>query len=122
MGPIFKYDFRVRIWPLTYIPYGAIDFGEILAVARAIDEGDDDAFCAAWDRFAAAADEVRRLSARALFLKASCAGSPRRCAGGLCGNCWALASSLSRGAPQSRLGGPRSRIEQRVQRRHRLGR
>ena len=22
MGPIFKYDFRVRIWPLAYIPYG----------------------------------------------------------------------------------------------------
>jgi hypothetical protein len=43
MGLIFKYDFRVRIWPLAYIPYGGMDFGEILAVVRAIDEGDDDA-------------------------------------------------------------------------------
>ena len=58
-----------------------MDFGEILAVARAIDEGDDGAFYSAWvaagDRFAAAANEAitkrRRPSARSLFLKASCA-------------------------------------------------
>ena len=48
MGLIFKHDFHDEFgsWPLAYIPYGGMDFGEILAVARAIGEGDDGAFYA----------------------------------------------------------------------------
>jgi alpha-beta hydrolase superfamily lysophospholipase len=82
-GLIFKQEFHDEFgtWPLAYIRYGGMDFGEILAVARAVGEGDDSAFYAAWmaagDRFTeAAADalaKARRCSARALFLKASCA-------------------------------------------------
>lgn len=31
-------------WPLAYIPYGGAGFGEIVAVATAVGEGDDDVF------------------------------------------------------------------------------
>jgi hypothetical protein len=31
-------------WPLAYIPYGGADFGEIVAVAYAVGDGDDYAF------------------------------------------------------------------------------
>ena len=44
---------------MGYIPYGGADFGEIAAVARAVGDGDDSAFYAAWieaaDRLAAEA-------------------------------------------------------------------
>ncbi|TCL74690.1 alpha/beta fold hydrolase [Rhizobium sp. BK251] len=66
-------------WPLAYIPYGGADFGEILAVARAVGDGDDGAFHNAWvsagDRLAAEAAECERtgrlVSARELYLRAS---------------------------------------------------
>lgn len=83
MGLIFKQDLHDEFgsWPLAYIRYGGMDFGEILGVARAVGDGDDGAFLAAWteagDRFTSAAEDAlgkgRRASARALFLKASCA-------------------------------------------------
>lgn len=83
MGLIFEQDMQDQFgsWPLAYIRYGGMDFGEILAVARAVGEGDDDAFFDAWnesgDRFMAAAEDAlakgRRTSAQALLLKASCA-------------------------------------------------
>src|SRR5208282_5354160 len=68
-------------WPLAYIRYGGMDVGEILAVARTVGDGDDGAFHAAWtaagDRFMAAATDAlaagRQSTARASFLKASCA-------------------------------------------------
>ncbi len=82
MGLLFKNDFHNEFgaWPLAYIPYGGADFGEILAVARAVGDGDDSAFYDAWmaagDRLAAeaaaAATHGRRASARDLFLRASC--------------------------------------------------
>jgi hypothetical protein len=61
-------------------PYGGADFGEIQAVARAVGDGDDSAFYGAWiaagDSLAAAAAAAvaagRLVSARELFLRASC--------------------------------------------------
>ena len=40
MGLIFKHDFHDEFgsWPLAYTPYGCMDFGEILSVARAVGE------------------------------------------------------------------------------------
>ena len=82
MGLIFKSDFHDGFggWPLAYIPYGGADFGEILAVGKAVGDGDDSAYYEAWmaagGRFAAAADEAlakgRRGSAQELLLRASC--------------------------------------------------
>ena len=70
-------DFGMR--PVAYMPYGGADLGEILAVGRAVGNGDDDAFFEAWmaagDRLAGEAQdaEARQLmaSARALYLRAS---------------------------------------------------
>jgi alpha-beta hydrolase superfamily lysophospholipase len=83
MGLIFKDDVHDEFgtWPIAYIPYGGADFGEILAVAQAVGDGDDAAFYEAWTaaggRLAAEADAAltkgRRSSARELFLRASCA-------------------------------------------------
>ena len=52
MGLIFKDDFQDEFgsWPIAYIPYGGADFGEILAVAQAVGDGDDAAFYDAWPR------------------------------------------------------------------------
>jgi pimeloyl-ACP methyl ester carboxylesterase len=66
-------------WPLGYIPYGGADFGEVYAVAQAIGDGDDRAFCEAWtaaaDRLSLQAEETLKnghvRSARELFLRAS---------------------------------------------------
>jgi hypothetical protein len=66
-------------WPIAYIPYGGADYGEIVAVAEAIGDGDDSAFHQAWlaagDRLAAAADAAlakgHRHSARDHYLRAS---------------------------------------------------
>jgi hypothetical protein len=46
MGRIFKDDFHDEFgtWPIAYIPYGGADFGEVLAVAQAVGDGDDSAF------------------------------------------------------------------------------
>ncbi len=43
---LFKNDLHEDFgtWPITYIPYGGADFGEIRAVAEAIGDGDDSAF------------------------------------------------------------------------------
>ena len=81
MGLLFKSDFHDEFgsWPLAYIPYGGIDFGEILGIAQAVGDGDDSAFYQAWitagDRFTTEAtnalDHGRRDVARELFLKAS---------------------------------------------------
>jgi dienelactone hydrolase len=83
MGLIFKDDFHDEFgtWPIAYIPYGGADFGEVLAVARAVGDGDDSAFYDAWtaagDRLATEADAAlaagRRTSAHELYLRASCA-------------------------------------------------
>ena len=82
MGLLFKDDFHDEFgtWPIAYIPYGGADFGEIQAVARAVGDGDDSAFYEAWmaagDRLAAEAAAAvaagRQVSARELFLRASC--------------------------------------------------
>lgn len=66
-------------WPLAYIPYGGADLGEIEAVGRAVGDGDDDAYCRAWNdaaaRLTAEADAAlakgHRQSARDLYLRAS---------------------------------------------------
>jgi hypothetical protein len=83
MGQIFRDDLHDEFgtWPIAYSPYGGADFGEVLAVARTVGDGDDGAFYDAWtaagDRLAAEADEAlaagRRISAHDLFLRASCA-------------------------------------------------
>jgi pimeloyl-ACP methyl ester carboxylesterase len=82
MGLLFRDDFHDEFgtWPLAYIPYGGADFGEVLAVAKAVGDGDDGAFYEAWtaaaDRLASEAEaalgRARATSARELFLKASC--------------------------------------------------
>ena len=36
-------------WRLAYAPYGGADYGEILAVAGMVGNGDDRAFCDAWN-------------------------------------------------------------------------
>jgi len=67
-------------WPLAYIPYGGADFGEVAAIGRAVGDGDDSAYYAAWvgaaDRLSAEARTLaargRIASARELFLKATC--------------------------------------------------
>jgi hypothetical protein len=66
-------------WPIAYIPYGGVDFGEIQAVAEAIVDGDDGAYYDAWndagDRLSEEADTAlakgHTASARALYLRAS---------------------------------------------------
>ena len=82
MGILFKDALHERLgtWPLGYIPYGGPDYGEIEAVARAVADGDDDSFHAAWtaagERFAVAAEAAlakgHRASAHELLLRAAC--------------------------------------------------
>jgi Alpha/beta hydrolase family len=81
LGVLFADDFHDEFgtWPLAYIPYGGADFGELAAVARAVGDGDDDAFYRAWveaaDHLQSEADERlsagHRESARELYLRAS---------------------------------------------------
>jgi len=67
-------------WPLGYTGTGGIDVGLIAAIGRAVGNGDDAAYLAAWtaagDRLAAEAEAAiaagRRHEASALFLQASC--------------------------------------------------
>lgn len=67
-------------WPIAYIPYGGADYGEIAAVARAVGDGDDGAYHAAWsqagERLSDLADGAlargHLASAKALLLRASC--------------------------------------------------
>ncbi|MEO8746118.1 MAG: alpha/beta fold hydrolase [Rhodanobacter sp.] len=82
MMPLFQDPLHERLgsWPLAYIPYGGADFGEIVAIADAVGDGDDDAFHAAWthaaDRLAGQADDAAAagnlISARELLLRAAC--------------------------------------------------
>jgi alpha-beta hydrolase superfamily lysophospholipase len=82
MGLLFKDDLHDEFgtWPLGYIPTGGADYGEVRAVAAAVGDGDDAAFCDAWcaagDRLAAEAAENeaagRRASARDGWLRAAC--------------------------------------------------
>jgi len=46
MGLLFKDDLHDEFgtWPLGYVPWGGVDFGEVQAVG----DGDDGAFHAAW--------------------------------------------------------------------------
>ena len=81
MSLLFENSFHDEFgkWPIAYIPYGGVDFGEIMAVARAVGDGDDSAFYDTWitagDRFATDANQAlgkgSRAIARAGFLKAS---------------------------------------------------
>jgi dienelactone hydrolase len=81
VGLLFKDQLHDEFgtWPLAYSPYGGADFGEVVAVARAVGDGDDGAFHAAWvaaaERIAAEAEATlaagHRTSARELFLRAS---------------------------------------------------
>ena len=70
MGLLFKDDLHDEFgtWPLGYIPYGGADFGEVRAVAAAVGDGDDEAFCDAWcaaaDRLAAEAAENEAAGSR----------------------------------------------------------
>lgn len=71
---------RLGAWPLAYIPYGGADFGEIVVIADAVGDGDDDAFHAAWarsaDRLVDQADNAaaagNHVSARESLLRAAC--------------------------------------------------
>ncbi len=83
MGLIFANDLHDEFgtWPLAYIRYGGLDFGEIQAVAKRVGDGDDSAFHAAWtamgDTLAGEAEAAlakrRTATAREFFLKAACA-------------------------------------------------
>ena len=50
MGLLFKDELLDEFgsWPIAYIPYGGVDFGEIAAVAEAVGDGDGSAFHQAW--------------------------------------------------------------------------
>ena len=82
MGFLFKDDLHDRFgtWPLAYSRYGGADIGELQAIARAVGDGDDGAFHAAWSKAAEALEreaeqalaKSRRDEARELLLKASC--------------------------------------------------
>lgn len=81
MSPIFSDPLHERLgtWPLGYIPYSGADYGEIVAVADVVGDGDDAAFHRAWEaagnRLSAEADEAlakgHRASARELLLRAA---------------------------------------------------
>ena len=81
MGSVFNDDFHDEFGmrPLGYMPYGGAEFGEIEAIARAVGDGDDNAFHEAWvaagdrhvDDAQAALEAGHATSARELFLRAS---------------------------------------------------
>ncbi len=81
MGMLFKNELHEDFgsWPLAYIPYGGVDFGEIRAVAEAVGDGDDGAYYDAWvsagDRLKGEAEAAlgagHKGSARELYLRAS---------------------------------------------------
>ncbi len=67
-------------WALGFAPYGGADVGEVVAIADAVEDGDDGSYYEAWTamagRLAAEADAAqskgRRQSAREAYLHASC--------------------------------------------------
>lgn len=81
-GALFDSAFHDRFgqWPLGYISSGGPEMGDIIAVADVVGAGDDSAFYDAWiasgDTYNADAEAAlaagHRVSARALFLRASC--------------------------------------------------
>lgn len=81
MGLIFADALHDELgtWPLGYIPYGGADFGEVQAVGRAVGDGDDGAFYAAWmaaaDRLGARGEAAQkagqRVTAHESFLRAA---------------------------------------------------
>jgi dienelactone hydrolase len=81
VGAIFRDDLQDSLtWAAGYIPYGGADFGEIVAVARAVGDGDDGVFNTAWinagdrlvERARTAQTAGKRGSARDAFLRAAC--------------------------------------------------
>jgi predicted alpha/beta-fold hydrolase len=81
MGLIFKDDLQDQLtWAAGYIPYGGADFGEILAVAHAVGDGDNRVFNSTWveagnrlvERAKIALAAGKRTTARDAFLRASC--------------------------------------------------
>src|SRR4051794_19241513 len=66
-------------WALGYAPYGGTDPGEVVAIARAIGDGDDSAYYVSWtaaaDRLVAEGDHClskgQRRSAREAYLHAA---------------------------------------------------
>src|SRR5215469_10638075 len=81
MGLLFKDDLQDALtWAAGYIPYGGADFGDILAVARAVGDGDNGVFNRAWvaagdrlvERAQIALAAGKRKTARDAFLRASC--------------------------------------------------
>lgn len=81
MATLFRNPLHERLgtWPLAYIPFGGADYGEVAAIAREVDDGDDEDFYNAWMRAAEriaqdAADTLargQRAMAAALWQKAS---------------------------------------------------
>ncbi|WP_290735567.1 alpha/beta fold hydrolase [Amaricoccus sp.] len=82
MGLLFRNDLHDEfgLMPLAYAPWGGAEFGEVRAVAAAVGDGDDAAFCDAWvaagDRAAAEGESALAAghvaSARAAILRAAC--------------------------------------------------
>lgn len=79
MGILFKDELHDAFgtWPLGYIPFGGADFGEVLAVARTVGEGDNDAYYRAWtaagDRLAEQAPKLERPADDKPHARPSCA-------------------------------------------------
>jgi pimeloyl-ACP methyl ester carboxylesterase len=81
-GSLFNSEFHddFGTWALAYIPTGGADYGEVVAVAEAVGDGDDDAFYEAWmaagDRIhgeaVAALGAGHRATARDGLLRAAC--------------------------------------------------
>jgi pimeloyl-ACP methyl ester carboxylesterase len=81
MGLFFESDFHDEFgsWPLAYVPYGGADVGEVIAVGKAVGNGDDSAYYEAWvaagDRLFQEAETAlangHKTSAEDLFLRAS---------------------------------------------------
>lgn len=81
MGLLFQNDLHDEFgsWPLGYISSGGPEFGVIAAVAKAVGDGDDDAFYAQWvtagDARTAAAEAAleagHKATARTEYLRAS---------------------------------------------------
>lgn len=81
MGAFFEDSLQDRLgtWGIGYMPYGGIDHGELVAIGKAVGDGDDGVY---YDTWVAAADRLKleaedalakghRASARDLLLRAS---------------------------------------------------
>jgi pimeloyl-ACP methyl ester carboxylesterase len=71
---------QLGTWPLSYIPYGGADYGEVARIAQVVGDGDDAVFYDAWTAAAERRMEEARAalaqghpdSARDAFLRAAC--------------------------------------------------